>query len=124
MTFSLVSAALLCNTELVSLLRCFSWGNARWRLVAGLGVRFWWGNGGGLALGSLPGGTAAVRRCLEQWVAVWGVSLSGALLGGCCLGFARWFACCSPAQFSFGCLVSVLVQQNSHYFTFPWENGG
>ncbi|CAL6112051.1 Hypothetical_protein [Hexamita inflata] len=40
MTFSLVSAALLCNTELVSLLRCFCWGDARWRPGCGFGCAF------------------------------------------------------------------------------------
>ncbi|CAL6020959.1 Hypothetical_protein [Hexamita inflata] len=40
MPFSLVSAALLCNTELVSLLRCFCWGDARWRPGCRFGCAF------------------------------------------------------------------------------------
>ncbi|CAL6110910.1 Hypothetical_protein [Hexamita inflata] len=94
-----ILAALLCNTELVSLLRCFCWGNARWRLVAGLGVRFWWGNGGGLALGSLPGGSG----CGAALLGVVGRSVGGFAAWGSLGRVLPWF--CSLVCLLFACFV-------------------
>ncbi|CAL6044227.1 Hypothetical_protein [Hexamita inflata] len=77
MTFSLVSAALLCNTELVSLLRCFCWGSARWRPGCRFGCAFLVGEWRWAS-----SGLAAWRerlRCGAAWSS-----------GSQCGGFAAW----------------------------------
>ncbi|CAL5984301.1 Hypothetical_protein [Hexamita inflata] len=99
MTFSLVSAALLCNTEPVSLLRCFCWGMRGGGPVAGLGVRFWWGNGGGLALGSLPGGNG----CGAALLGVVGRSVGSFAAWGSLGLVLPWF--CSLVCLLCACLV-------------------
>ncbi|CAL6097247.1 Hypothetical_protein [Hexamita inflata] len=94
-----IKAALLCNTELVSLLRCFCWGMRGGGPVAGLGVRFWWGDGGGLALGSLPGGSG----CGAALLGVVGRSVGGFAAWGSLGRVLPWF--CSLICLLFACLV-------------------
>ncbi|CAL6070696.1 Hypothetical_protein [Hexamita inflata] len=94
-----ILAALLCNTELVSLLRCFCWGNARWRLVAGLGVRFWWGN----ARWACSGLAAWRDGCGAALLGVVGRSVGGFAAWGSLGRVLPWF--CSLVCLLCACLV-------------------